>query len=697
MKKIDLNNILRSALENQKAGRFKEAEAGYLSALKRQPDNPIALEFLGDIYVQTERNTEAKEVLLRLKQGGKASIESQINLARALLSLADFDEAEILLKEIIHKDSNSAIANYLLGLACMGKKNYPEAITAYDRSIQLDPHNLRAIEFLGKVLSEMGRHQEAIEQFDKVIDLNPNSKQIHMNRGVSHAKCENWPAASQDFMEVIQDNPQNAGANINLGNCLSQMKLFQHAISAYRRAMMIDPTRTGLMSTIVRNRHQSCDWSHYTEDNQYLTDLIIQEQTTENPFAFLNISESAAEQLICANSWVKHHYTLPQTPPTFAPSIKQKIRLAYVSSDYYTHATAILAEQLFKAHDRSKFEVIAISLDTLHNDSTTDRLRGHFDAYHEMAGLPTQEITEKITALDIDILIDLKGYTKDARTDIFVSHPAPVQVNYLGFPGTMGHGMMDYIIADPVLIPKGYEPFYSEKIVKLPSSYQINDNQRPIAEDSGTRADHGLPEQGFVFCCFNNNYKITPSVFGIWMRLLLQVPGSVLWLFQDNEAAAQNLRQEAARRGVDPERLIFAGRLPTAQHLARHRHADLFLDTRPYNAHTTASDALWTGLPVLTCPGQAFAARVAASLLRAAGLPELVTQDYTEYERLALELATQPDRLAQIKDKLERQRLTCDLFNTGKTTRALEAAYEAMHARRQAGLPPEHIEVDLPG
>jgi predicted O-linked N-acetylglucosamine transferase (SPINDLY family) len=319
------------------------------------------------------------------------------------------------------------------------------------------------------------------------------------------------------------------------------------------------------------------------------------------------------------------------------------------------------------------------------------RLKAAFPRFIEARTLSDEHIANLIRSSEVDILVDLMGFTKDARTEVFARRPAPVQVNYLGYPGTMGSSYVDYIIADKTVAPVEHQPFYTEKIVHLPDSYQVNDSKRRIAELTSTRQGAGLPETGFVFCCFNNSWKITPDVFSVWMRLLHQLKGSVLWLLSDNEGAQRNLRKEAQRRGIDPFRLKFAGRLPLDEHLARQRLADLFLDTLPCNAHTTASDALWAGLPVLTCLGETFAGRVAASLLNAVGLPELITTTPETYERMAIELATHPERLAVIKHKLAENRLTAPLFDTKLFTKHIEAAYTAMHARDQTGLAPNHI------
>jgi predicted O-linked N-acetylglucosamine transferase (SPINDLY family) len=356
--------------------------------------------------------------------------------------------------------------------------------------------------------------------------------------------------------------------------------------------------------------------------------------------------------------------------------------------------------ELFERHDRSRFEILGFSFGPHRTDAMRQRVSAALNRspdsdarFLEVRTLSDFQIAQLARTHELDIAIDLKGFTREGRPGIFAQRAAPIQVSYLGYPGTMAAPFIDYLIADPTLIPESAQQFYSEKIVTLPDTYQVNDSHRAISATPSTRTAEGLPETGFVFCCFNNANKISPSVFDQWMRILAQVPGSVLWLLYDNPWAAANLRNEAARRGIGPERLVFAKHLPLADHLARERLADLFLDTFPYTAHTTASDALWAGVPVLTRIGETFASRVAASLLRAIDLPELVTTTPAEYESLAVELALDPERLGRIRERLAGNRLTKPLFDTAAFTRHIEAAYTAMMDRYDSELPPDHIQI----
>ncbi len=381
----------------------------------------------------------------------------------------------------------------------------------------------------------------------------------------------------------------------------------------------------------------------------------------------------------------------PILGPTPKRPQSQKIRVGYFSADFHNHATGHLMAELFELHDKNQFELFGFSFGPIANDEMRQRLEKSFDHFIEVGNKSDIEIAQLSRDINIDIAVDLKGFTQDARTGIFAHRAAPIQVSYLGYPGTMGADYIDYVIADKTLISPELKSCYSEKIIYLPYSYQVNDRKRLISERQFTRRELGLPESSFVFCCFNNNYKILPATFGGWARILKAVEGSVLWLLQDNVWAVENLKKEAKKQGITPDRLIFAARMSLPDHLARHRQANLFLDTFPYNAHTTASDALWAGLPVLTLAGQSFASRVAASLLNAIGFLELVTTSQGDYEALAIELAMNPQKFKDIKLKLARNRLITPLFDTPLFTKNLEAAYIKMHERYQAGLESEHL------
>ena len=402
-----------------------------------------------------------------------------------------------------------------------------------------------------------------------------------------------------------------------------------------------------------------------------------------------------ALHLRCARSSIRDQIRVPPQPKATGPAWRnRRIKVAYLSADFRRHATAYLIAELIERHDRERFEVIGVSFGPDDNSDMRARLVGAFDRFVDVTRSSDEEAAQLIASARVDIAVDLMGHTQYSRPRILAFRPAPVQASYLGFPGTTGADFIDYIIADPIVAPFDRQPYFTEKIVHLPDCYQVNDTTRRIAPRMPTREEFGLPAESFVFCCFNTSWKIAPAVFDVWMRLLEAIPGSVLWLLRDSPDAESNLRREAAARGTDPARLVFAGRVAPDEHLARHRLADLFLDTLPYNAHTTASDALWAGLPLVTCCGATFAARVAASLLKAVGLPELVTDSLADYETLALRLARDDSLRRRFRARLEQNRLTCPLFDAERFRQHLEAAYQTMWGLWQRGESPRSFSVE---
>ena len=489
--------------------------------------------------------------------------------------------------------------------------------------------------------------------------------------------------AHQEQALAIQSDYTEAW--INKGAALFELKRYEETIACYEKALAIQAQIDWVYGELVHARMKICLWNLFQEDKKILDLQVGANQKVIQPFPLLAISDDPL--LHRQASAIFAHYQYPANgalgPITKHPKEK-KIRIGYFSADFHNHATGYLLAELIELHDKNQFELIGISFGPSQSDEMRQRLEKSFDQFIDASAMSDIEIAQLSRELKIDIAIDLKGFTQNCRTGIFAYRAAPIQVSYLGYPGTMAADYMDYLIADKTLIPEQSQGAYSEKIIYLPHSYQVNDRKRVISEKVFTRSELGLPEQSFVFCCFNNNFKILPATFASWMRILKAVEGSVLWLFQDNPWAVENLKREALNHGIDISRLIFAEKMPLEEHLARHRQADLFLDTFPYNAHTTASDALWAGLPVLTLMGQSFASRVAASLLTAIGLPELITTTSQEYEALAIELAKNPEKLAALKEKLAKNRLTTPLFDTPQFTKDLERAYVQMYEDYQA-------------
>jgi protein O-GlcNAc transferase len=476
---------------------------------------------------------------------------------------------------------------------------------------------------------------------------------------------------------------------------LQRLGRHEEAASAYEAALKVDHGYEYGLGRLVSAKTFACAWAGLAELIDRLTADVRAGKRAANPFILLSVSSEPGEQLACAQAFVADKY--PNAPsPLYrgARYGRSRIRVAYIGGEFREQAVSYLIAELFELHDKNRFETFAVATGANDHSAMRKRLEAAFDTFVDGSNRTDRDLAEWLNRSEIDIAVNLNGYSGVERTGLFELRPCPVQVNYLGFPGTMGADYMDYILADRHVIPEDQHGFYAEKVVYLPDSYQANDSKKLISERTPTRSEAGLPEQGFVFCCFNSSHKITPDMFDVWCRLLREIDGSVLWLFERNDAAKRNLFLEAEKRGIARERIIFASRANLADHLARHRLADLFVDSLPYNAHTTASDALWAGLPVLTCVGTTFAGRVGASLLHAIGLPELVARSIEDYEALALKLARTPSLLASLKAKLALNRGTQPLFDTDRFRRHIEAAYTTMWARCQRGESPTSFSVD---
>ena len=566
-----------------------------------------------------------------------------------------------------------------------------EALADFDQALARAPDYASAHYKKGEILAELRRFPKALAHLDAALRLEPESAIFHASRGEIFQDTKNLDAALRDFDQAIRLEPQAARYHQGRGLVLQDMRRFPEAVAAFDQALKLDRSLPLLQGQALTARMAICDWRDFDKSLAVLEASIARGTAASPPFSMLVASASRHLQRQCAASWLAREAQTVACAPRCPESTGRKIRIGYFSADFHNHATAYLMAELFERHDKTRFEIIAYSFGPIIQDTMRKRLHAAFDTFVEVGHLSDGAIAALARRDGIDIAVDLKGFTGEGRNKIFAHRAAPLQVSYLGYPGTMAADYMDYLVADPVLIPTEHQENYAEKIIYMPHSYQVNDGRRRIAENNPDRSEMGLPETGFVFCCFNNNHKITPSVFDIWMRLLRAVPGSVLWLLADNASAVANLRRAAIARGVEAHRLVFAERIEPAEHLARHAAADLCLDTLPYNAHTTASDALWAGLPVLTQLGHTFAGRVGASLLTALDLPELITQSAATYEARALELARNPARLGDIRRKLWAQRLIAPLFDGGHFARHLEAGFVQIIQRCQSGLPPDHI------
>ena len=657
----DVDAYYNRSISLRKLKRFDEALESINQCIALQSDYPDAYCNRGTIYIDLKCYNEA---------------------------LADHNHA-------IQLNPNYAEAYCQKGNALQFLKQYDEALISYDHSIGLKPDNAEAYNYRGFALQKIKRFDEALANHDHALFLKPDYAEAYNYRGSALQSLKRFDEALVCHDQAIALKLDFGEAYFLRGNVLERLKRLNDALENYAKAIALKSDIDYILGYVIHTKKHLCDWNELSDLTVELIIKINNGSKCAVPFAVLALIDSPELQRkateIFVNDQYPQNFVLPEI--NYYPK-HSKLKIAYFSADFRNHPVSFLTAELYEIHDRAFFEVYAFSFGPVTNDEMNLRIKAGVDHYYDVHKMTDIEIVMLARSLEIDIAVNLGGYTQDERTEIFSFHAAPIQVNYLGYPSTMAVPYIDYLIADSVLIPEGHQQHYSEKIVYLPDSYMVNDSKEKVSNRLLTRFDVGLPEDGFVFCCFNNFYKITPDVFACWMRIMLQVDGSVLWLPEGNATAVKNLKNEAVNRGVNQDRLIFAPRLPQMEdHFKRLQLADVFLDTLPYNAHTTASDALRMGLPVLTCMGQSFASRVAASLLNAVNVPEIITTSQAEYEALAIELATQPEKLQAIKEKLVTNLPTAPLYDTPLFTRHLESAYQEMYDRYQKGLAPDHIVV----
>ena len=617
------------------------------------------------------------------------------NFGTILEKKEKFEEAIKVYNKALHIRPDYAEAHYNMGNAYKGQGELEQAIESLGKAITYNPKYTQAYNNLGNILHQQGRIDEAIEMFQKAISINPNRPELYCNLGYAFnakGKIENAILA---LSKSISLNPNFFQSYLNLGNILSNQGKTVDAIYMYNKALIIRPDFETVRSQKLHQQANICDWNSIEENRIFISQLGVQKQFV-TPWSLLSLEDNPLNHKKRSEIFAKIKYPQKAIPfNTLISKCKKRIRIGYFSSDFYDHATMRLMSKILTLHDRQRFEVFAYSYDLEKNDEMKTNLINSVDVFDDVSQMSDKDVALLARQDEIDIAIDLKGHTQNNRSGIFAYRAAPIQINYLGYPGTMGANFIDYLIADSTIIPEEYKNYYSEEIIYMPHSYQPTNNNRLISQKEMTRSGMGLPEDSFVFCCFNNSYKITSVEFDIWMNLLKQVEGSVLWLLKTNKWAQANLRKEAENRGVNQDRIIFAGKLPQAEHLARQKLADLFIDTFNVNAHTTASDALWGGLPVVTKTGKGFAARVAASLLNAIDLPELVTENKKDYESLILELAHNREKLKEIKDKLIINRMSKPLFDSEMYTKHLENGYQQIYQNFIDGNKPKTININL--
>jgi len=689
----------------QRLGSHEAAVAAYDRALSIEPRVVLGWIGRGAALLELGRPAEALACYDQAQAANGDAPTLRIARGHVFFRLRQYEKAQAEYEKALALQPRSALAAVGLGNSLAAVNRYDDALVAFDRAVAHDAGCVEAWVGRGSTLCLRKEYAGARASYDKALAISPDLPEAQFGKCEALYRLGRYEEAKQACDRALLIDPgRSEAANraalwYDRGLMLLRLDRVAEAAESFQQAIAIDADAELALGHLVNARLRLCDWRGLQDKLDCLIAGVRAGKCVSEPFALLATPADAADQLRCAETYTAKH--APVGAPCVWHSGKgdgERLRLAYVSADLREHPVAFLMAGLFEHHDRSRFQTFAVSLRPDKSSEMQGRLRGAFDEFLDVSGETDENVMRLLREQRIDIAVDLMGYTEHARPNVFALRAAPIQASYLGFSATMGASFMDYAIADPVVLPSDQHACYTEKIVHLPECFLVNDSTRAISPQARSREQERLPENALVFCCFNQAHKLLPMTFDVWMRLLMRVEGSVLWLSRLNDHAVVNLRNEAQARGVDPARLIFAPRVASqADHLARHSLADLFLDTLPYNAHTTASDALWAGVPVLTCIGTTFAGRVGASLLHAVGLPELVTQSLDEYEALALRLATDPARLRTLRSKLASNRRSQPLFDTDRFRRHLEAAYETMWEIWRRGEPPRHFAVTSSG
>jgi predicted O-linked N-acetylglucosamine transferase (SPINDLY family) len=677
-------------------GRAEAAIAGYDDAIALDPGYANAYCNRGVVFERLGRWEEALASYDRALSLNPADYLGHYNRASMLRQLGRIPEALADYERALALKSDYAEAHVNRGHLLLALGRGAEAVASYDQAIAVGFKSAEVYALRGSALATLHRTPEALDSFERAIACDPAHVGALVDRGNALVEVRRVEEAVASYDRALQLNPDSAVALRNRGGALLELNRIAEAVESYERALALEPQMRNLLGLTRDARMQICDWRGYDADRELIRAGLEAGRPVCLPLAVAALFDEPHLHRLAASAWVSQ-----DCPPddSLGPLPRHRragrIRVGYFSADLRVHPVALLTAGLFETHDRARFEVTAFAFGPVSAaDPVRERLERAFEHFVYINNRSDPQAALLSRESGLDIAIDLGGFTERARTRIFALRAAPVQISYLGYPGTSAAPYMDYLVADHTLIPPGSEQHYSEKIIYLPDSYQPNDSKREIAAREFTRSELGLPEGVVVFCCFNRYFKLSPYTFDSWMRILGAVPGSVLWLTAADKAVVGNLRAAAAARGIEPQRLVFAPRMPSmADHLARQRAADLFLDTLPFNAHTTASDALAAGLPVITCAGHTLAGRVAASLLNAVGLPELITGTPQQYEALTIRLATQPRELQQLRQKLRARLASAPLFDTQRYTRAFERALSEVYERSQSGLSPEHVVV----
>jgi predicted O-linked N-acetylglucosamine transferase (SPINDLY family) len=673
-------------------GRPADALAMLRDAVKAEPNRVDNHCYLGRALAGVKRMAEAENSFRRALSIHPGHLETLLNMAAAQQQSGNLDEAITTLDEAVNQHPQQAQLHYNRAITLRAAGRINDAINDYRQAVAMQPAFPEALYNLGNLLQESGDPTAAAKAFKSAIDHKPGFAEAHDNLGNALMALGKLNPAMDAYRAALAARPDHGRTLNNLGNALSEANLLQESVDTYRKAMVADSSLTETRSLLVHQLQKMCDWDGINKLQNQVLKSIDRHLGELRPFPLLAMPSSAAQQYTCARDFIKASYGhLPQ-PFSHKKRTGGPITIGYLSADFRQHPVAYLMADLLKAHDRQTVRVIGYSYGKDDGSDIRKTIASACDDFVDLRETPHLEAAQRIYDDGVDILVDLMGHTKSARLEILALRPAPVQMLMLGYAGTSGADFIDYIVADDFVLPQAAEGDYSEKPLRLPTCFMPNTQGHPTPAPTPSRSDCGLPETGTVFCSFNNSYKISPQTFASWMRILSAVPDAVLWLSRPNPFADKHLKKAAHGHGIDPSRLIFAPKVPAIEdHLARYRVADLFLDTRPYNAHATSSDALWCGCPVLTCPGDTFASRVAGSLLNAIGTPELIANSMDDYEAMAIALANDPEQLKQLRQRIDDNRTGTALFDTARYARALEHGFTQIWARHLAGEAPTPV------
>tara|TARA_B100000131_G_C18118607_1_gene612069 strand:- start:1512 stop:3581 length:2070 start_codon:yes stop_codon:yes gene_type:complete len=675
-------------------GQIDKANEECLNFLKKEPNNFDILHLLGIIFFQKKKYKLSIEYIEKAIKINPDSAEANNNLGIVLKENKLFELSLESFKNAINIDPKYVDAYNNIGIVYRELNKHEKAIDSWKKILKIKPNYIHSYNNIGNIFLEKKNPKLAIDNYNIAISLNKNFFEAYFNKGNAFQELNLHEQAIKNYNEAIKIKSNYAEAYYSKGNSLREMNLLEEAIVEYKNAFKFNSQLKNLLGSLIFTKHNLCNWENYNQEINLLKNEILKKKEVSRPFTVLSIFDSLSLQNLSAQIHVNNKYKTFNSSKKFINKNKnKKIRLAYYSADFRKHAMSYLLVKMFELHDKSKFELFAFSFGIETNDHIQKRISSTFDKFINVREKTDQEIVKLSQEHKIDIAIDLMGFTKLNRFGIFVDKCAPIQINYLGYPGTLGSKCIDYIIADKFLIPKINQKHYSEKIIYLPDSYQVRDSSQKLSEKNYTKKDLGLPENSFIFCCFNRHYKINPKIFSLWMKILNKINGSVLWMLEDNIKTSENLKKEAVKNGINEKRIIFAKRIPIEEHLSRHKAADLFIDTYPYGAHTTCSDALWTGLPVVTLAGDSFASRVAGSILSAINMKELITYSEKEYLDLIIDLATNSEKLNKLKIKLSKNKNSEPLFNTKLYTKNIESSYSKIYENYLKNLPLDNIEI----